>query len=412
MPQSPIRVQMPDGKIAEFPSGMTSDQIEMAIKGASQPAKIPPFNPPRFNAKAHGEGGKMTPQELERSKSMLPLVGAAIGAGLTGGAGIPAIIASGVGGGAGQAIKDLQYTGSMKDRAMNVAKSAIGAAATQGVGEAAAYLAPTVARAARNLWNRSAKITEPIAKTTQAMRAGGTLTDAKNEIAETVLSQGAGTLRKGNLDALKSTLDGLDDQLDTVIAGSQAFVKRQELRDALIARSRDIGQGTIAQEVQQQALGEAFDLLNKKPARMTIQEAQKTKREIYSAWSKTFAADAAEGARAMADKTTARTLRGAIEREAPESATINAAMSKQIPAVKAVEKAVSRTGNRDALGLSQMLAGVSPNPVTLAGALLNHPLIGSFTAQQLHKAAKALGTAERTAPNIIRVAKALFGGEE
>jgi hypothetical protein len=171
-----------------------------------------------------------------------------------------------------------------------------------------------------------------------------------------------------------------------------------------------VGTGSLAQEAQQNALEKAFELLKNKPPKMTVQDAQKFKRSIYQAYEKTFAAGASDQAIAMADKTTAKALRGAIAREEPAVAEINAQMSKQIPAVKAVEKAISRGGNRDFIGLSQMLAGVVTNPLTVAGALVNHPTIGSFTAQQLYRAAQMLPKDGRTVANILRAAKAVLGG--
>jgi hypothetical protein len=298
----------------------------------------------------------------------------------------------------------------VSQRVENALKSGLGGALTQGVGQGIAAVSPVLAKAGRSLWNRAAKVTEPIAKSTQTMRAGGTLMDAKNEIADTVLSQGRGTLTKGNLDALKASLDDMDDAIDSVISGSTKMVSRQELRNALQAKSASVGTGSLAQEAQQNALEKAFELLKNKPPKMTVQDAQKFKRSIYQAYEKTFAAGASDQAIAMADKTTAKALRGAIAREEPAVAEINAQMSKQIPAVKAVEKAISRGGNRDFIGLSQMLAGVVTNPLTVAGALVNHPTIGSFTAQQLYRAAQMLPKDGRTVANILRAAKAVLGG--
>jgi hypothetical protein len=346
----------------------------------------------------------------QRMNDNAPMIGAAAAAAMTGGAAIPAILAAGAGGAVGQLGKDSQWSMPVSQRVENALKSGLGGALTQGVGQGIAAVSPVLAKAGRSLWNRAAKVTEPIAKSTQTMRAGGTLMDAKNEIADTVLSQGRGTLTKGNLDALKASLDDMDDAIDSVISGSTKMVSRQELRNALQAKSASVGTGSLAQEAQQNALEKAFELLKNKPPKMTVQDAQKFKRSIYQAYEKTFAAGASDQAIAMADKTTAKALRGAIAREEPAVAEINAQMSKQIPAVKAVEKAISRGGNRDFIGLSQMLAGVVTNPLTVAGALVNHPTIGSFTAQQLYRAAQMLPKDGRTVANILRAAKAVLGG--
>lgn len=380
-----------------------------ADQTAPPPAEKP-FNPPRFATAMREDTPRFTPHQVETVRPYLPAAGAMIGTAMSGGAAIPAILAAGAGGATGQVLKDAGYQMPLSQLALNAVKSGAGQMITQGVAEGAALVAPAMMRGARNLWNRSAKVPDTIAKTTQTMRAGGTLNEAKREIAETVLSQGTGTLRAGNLETLKATLNDLDDALDTVIQGSTKMVSRQELLDALRAKSATIGTGSIAQEAQQAALGKAHDLLKVKPPKMTVQEAQKLKRAIYQAYEKTFAADAAQAASAMADKTTARTLREAIAREEPAVAEINAAMSKQIPAVKAMEKALSRTSNRDLVSLSQILAGMVMNPFTTASALINHPSIGSFTAQQIYRAAQMLPKDSRTVANILRAAKAALGG--
>lgn len=97
-------------------------------------------------------------------------------------------------------------------------------------------------------------------------------------------------------------------------------------------------------------------------------------------------------------------MRTAIAREEPAIAPLNALLSRQIPAAKALDKAVSRTSNHDPVRLTSTLAGVVTNPATVAAALINHPKIGSFTAQQLYNAAKRLPAGARTAGNIIRIA--------
>lgn len=360
--------------------------------------------------------GTITPEENaqmhERGLQAIPVIAATATSALTGGLGaVPAIVGAGVGGAAGQAIKDTQYDMPVSQRVVNAAKVGASQAAIQGAGELVASAGPALKRGAQSLWNRAAKITEPVAKQTQTMRAGGSLMEGKREIADTVLDMGKGTISQRNLEGIKESINALDDQLDTIIANSKGFVKRQELRDALIARSRDVGQGTITQEQQQAALAKAFDLLAKKPVRMTLAEAQKTKRAIYAAYEKTFAADAAQAANAMADKTVARQLRTAIAREEPAVAGINEAMSKQIPAAKAMEKALSRGGNANPVTLTQTLTGMVTNPATVAAAVANHPGIASFTAQQIYRVAKALPRDGRTVANILRGLGLSIGGQ-
>lgn len=344
---------------------------------------------------------------------MAPVVGSIAGAAVSGGASIPVqMLATGGGAALGQAVKDAPSDLPASDRFSNMAFQGLGNALLQGAAGAVSAAAPRLAQGARNLWNRGAKVTEPIAKQTQTMRAGGSLAQGKDEIAETVLSQGAGTIRQANADALKNTINEIDDAIDQVVANSKGMVSRKELRDALKARYQSIQPGTQAGEAERAALEASFRLLSQAPVKMTVKVAQQMKRDIYRAYEKTFAAGASEAAKAMADKTTARALRGAIRREEPAVAAADDALSKLIPASKAMDKAVSRTSNHNLVGLSQMLAGVAPNPGTVAAALINHPKISSFTAQQIYNAAQKLPIKARTAANILRMAQGLFGSED
>ncbi len=374
----------------------------------------PPQQPRSMGAGYRGPTGHDTdvPTDvaLSRLRSAAPAIGSIAAGMATGGASIPVqMLAVGAGAAAGQGIKDAPSEMPTEQRFSNMAFSGLTNALMQGAAAGVGAMAPRLAQGARNLWNRGAKITEPIAKSTQAMRAGGSLQAGKDEIANTVLSQGMGTLRKGNADAMADVMSQIDDAIDQVVANSQGMVKRQELRDALIAKSKSIPKGSQAAGVEQEALARSFEKLNQLPPKMTVAKAQEFKRYIYRQYGKTYSADATQGANAMADKTGAKAAREAIRREAPEVAPLDDAMAKLIPAKKALDKAVSRTTNHNFAGLSSVLAGVSPNAATITAALLNNPKVSSFTAQQLYNAAMKLPDKARTAANIMRMANGLYG---
>lgn len=361
--------------------------------------------------KIQAEQGRMTPEQVEASKrtarNLLPVAGAVVGSALTGGAAYPLIPVAAAGGGAmaGQALKDAPESMTPRERVTNAVLSGIGAALTEGTGQALQAAGPMLKTVGRSWWQKAAKIGEPVAKKTQTMRAGGSLPAAKAEIAETVLASGHGAIGKGSVEALQGELSQLDDALDAVLANSKGFVERDKLQAAIIQRASEIGEGTLTQEAQQQALEKAFDLLDRAPKRMTLAEANKRKREIYQAYKNTYAADAATSAAASADKTTARAIKEEIAKQAPEAAEINARMSRLMPAVSAVEKATSRVTNHDVASLTKTLAAAVTNPKTIAAALVNDPWIGSFTAQQIYNAAKLLPKDGRTPANILRVLK-------
>lgn len=407
--QAPIRVNVLGHGVVEFPAGTSEQEMAAALSTLEPAKKQLPDYAQRMNDLIY------PPNARENAKKMLPAAGAALAVTATGGAGAVPILAAGGGAAIGRAIQDAGQEMPAGQRFTNMALSGLANAGFQGLAEGAVAAAPRIAQGARNLWNRAAKIIEPIAKSTQTMRAGGTLQAGKDEIAETVLSEGAGTIRQANAQALKSTINEVDDAIDVIVANSKGMVSRQELRDAIKAKYLSIQPGTQAAEAERSALEKSFILLNKLPVKMTVAKAQELKRAIYSAYEKTFAADASQAANAMADKTTARALRAGIAREEPAVAGANDRMSKLIPASKAMDKAVSRTSNHNMVSLSQMLAGVAHNPATVAGALLNMPKVSSFTAQQLYNAAKLLPTQARNAANIMRMATVIMnkngGGE-
>lgn len=416
MEQQTIRVQMPDGKIAEFPVGMTPEQIEQAIKTTTAQT---PFNPPRViparqNAKIQAEQGRMTPEQIAKSKQsgmgLLPMAGAVAGTVLTGGAGLPAVLAAAGGAGVGQAVKDTQWSMPVSQRVTNVAKSAGGAAITQGIGEALAAVAPHVAQGAKNLWLRGAKVPAGVAKTTETARLGGSIPAAEQEIAETVLEQGTGTLGRANLDKMRESLQAMDDKIDEIIASSNAFINRNDIVNALKFKQGAIGHGTLAQKQEQQALDAAISELRKLPPRIPIQQAQKVKRTIYQ--TRNYVADSKDAAAAMADKTTGRALRRDIALAEPDVMPINDQMTRQIPATKAMEAAATRMQHANLSNLSTMLAGMVTNPFTVASALLNHPKVASFSAQRIYNVAKMLPAANRTVPNILRALQLLGKDDE
>lgn len=345
---------------------------------------------------------------LGRVRDAAPAIGGITAAMLTGGASIPVqLAATGAGTAIGQAVKDAPEDMPLSDRFSNMAFEGLKSAALQGgvIGLTAA--APRMVQLARNLWNRSAKVPETIARTTQTMQRGGSLPEGKDEIAETVLSEGAGTLRRGNLDALRESMAGIDDAIDNIVRNSSGMVSRQELRVALQQRRAAVPRGTQAGAAEVAAIDRTMEQLNKLPAKMTVAKAQEMKRYIYQAYEKTYAADVTQQVTAAADKTVARSLRREIAKEEPDVTLLDQQMSRLIPAAKAVDRAVSRGANHNPVTLSQQLAGVVTNPATVAAALINHPKIGSFSAQQIYNAANRLPKAARTAANIIRLASAM-----
>src|SRR5215471_3568924 len=250
---------------------------------------------------------------------------------------------------------------------------------------------PAVKRLAERYWTGMAKPTVTALRDTTTMKAGGTEAEAAREVAQTVLGSGRGTLTQGNVKAAQDSLDALDQQLSGAIAGSRATIARSAVEKALIDEANRIGVGTIGKAQQQEALSRAFDELQKLPDQIPIQKAQEIKQSIYA--TRNYLANATDSAAAAADKVMGRSYRAEIEQAAPETKAINDQFRKEIPATKVLARAVQRTGNRNPVGLQEMVALASGNPLPLATAAANHPLIGSWITQQMYRAAPALPAA-------------------
>lgn len=413
--QTSIRVNVLGHGVVEFPAGTPEDVMRQALEGLSTPEPQAPAAPAsrQYPAGHKGADSGIDPDvAIGRVRQIAPAAASIGAAYATGGMSIPIqMAAAGAAGAAGQAFQDAPEDMPLRDRFSNMAVEGLKQAAIQGPVALAPEVVPPLQRWARSLWNRSAKVTEQVAKKTQTMRAGGSPDAGKDEIAETVLSLGTGTLRRGNVDKMRTALNALDDQIDAIIVNSNKLVSRRDIAAAIRAHMADFTKDTAPGVLQRDALAAASRLLNRRAPWMTVQEAQKAKREIYDFYQKSYPAGSSETAAAMAEKTKGRALREAIASVEPDVVTPNAQMSKLIPATAAMENAVSRTGNHNLVGLSQMLAGAVPNPATIAAALLNNPKVNSFGAQVLYNAAMRLPSRARTAANIIRMASLGASGE-
>lgn len=340
-----------------------------------------------------------------------PYVGAGIGAieGGMPGATVGAVV--------GQAVKDTQWDMTPEQRLENVTKAGLGALATEAGGQLAAkaftntmrWAGPKLTSAARSLWLKMAKVPENVAGDTMAAKAAGSLgmPAGREEIAETILSQNRGTITADNLQALKGHLTDLDKELDAKIAASTKSVRTQDLINVFENRIKSIGNPTSrADEDLVGALNDAVKRLKREPPTMSVQRAQQKKQAIYDYWD--YNAKAKEPVKATVDKQLGRELRQNIVKQEPIAGPINSEMSRQIPAVRAMEKAVGRAQNADPVKAAQMIALAVTNPKTLAGALITIPGVGSFTAQTIYNVGKALPTTGKNPANIIRLVKGLY----
>jgi hypothetical protein len=358
--------------------------------------------------------GRLTPERLaesrEEGKMVLPAIGAGVATALTGGtAAIPLLLSAAGGGAAGQGIADAPEEMDAFDRLARMATAGAEQASFQGAGILASKAAPVIKQGARNWWNRAIKVPDSVAKKTQTMRSGGSLDQGKDEVAETLMSRNRGTARRGTVEKLRDSLDAFDTEVNTIITQSKGMVSRGDIAGSIWAHMADFTDDTAAGLIQKKALYDSLRMLNNKPPMMTVQQAQKAKREIYDFYRKSFPAGAAESATAMAEKVKGSALRNQIARAEPAVEGVNAEMSKLIPATSAMEKAVSRLANHNASSLTGTIALASNRPAAFAAALINNPLFASFTAQQIYRMANLLPASQLTAANMLRGLQMMTG---
>lgn len=258
------------------------------------------------------------------------------------------------------------------------------------VAKGAQTIGPMLESAGERWWTGAAKPTLAALRKTTTMQQGGTEAEAARQVARTNLKLNRGTLVQSNVRAAERGLDALDTQLSAAIANSSATIPRTAIEQALLDEGTRVGVGTLGRAQQQRALSAAFDELQKLPDHIPIQEAQQLKQSIYAAREASYAADAATTAAAAADKVTGRALRGQIAQAAPDTADINAQFQEQIPALSALGRGVQRAGNRNPVGLPEMLALAKGKPTVAIAAAMNHPTTGSWLAQRLFNTGQAL----------------------
>lgn len=402
-----------DGTEHVFPPGFDPKKAAAIIAGQALPPAVTP-DPDGVVRKAPtaARGTQLNVAGIGPSMSQsAPYVGAAIGAAEAGTPGAT------VGAGVGQMLKDLQWDMPLSQRAENVAKSVLGAVGTEFGGQAVTkgfvntmrWAGPKLTSAARSLWLKAAKVPESVAGDTMAAKAAGSIgiPAGRQEIAETVLSQGKGTITADNLMSLRGSLDALDKELDAKIAASTKNIRTQDLIGVFEQKIKAIGNPTSkADEDLVGALNDAVKRLKREPPMMSVQRAQQKKQAIYDYWD--YNAKAKEPVKATVDKVLGKELRTNIVKQEPIAGPINSQMSRQIPAVRAMEKAVGRTQNVDPVRGAQMIALAVTNPKTLAGALITIPGVGSFTAQTIYDIGKALPTSAKNPANVIRLVKGLY----
>lgn len=242
------------------------------------------------------------------------------------------------------------------------------------------------------LWKKAAKPTEAALKTTNTYRGGGSLPEAADEVAHTVLDRGMGRISDANAAGLKGAINTLDDRLTDVIKNSTGTVQRQDIAAALADAYQQITPGTQAADQLRRGILRSYALLKQQGQQIPVQVAQQMKRDIYGLGN--YAVDATDAGLAAAEKIKGRALRSEIAAAEPAAESINSEMSRLIPAAKVMGQAANRAGKRDVVSLPEIIAatqaGHNPRAAATTGmAIFNRPGVTSWTAQQLYTIGQA-----------------------
>jgi hypothetical protein len=311
----------------------------------------------------------------ERMQNM-PAAAAMTAAFLSGGASLPLqAIAAGGGGylgarGMGQSREDAAMTGGVQG-------------ALQAVGAGAPRLLTGLGR---RMYQGALKPTKAILS---RMPNASRLTDTEKaaQLADVGLREGINVSRRG-LTKAGETIGGLNDEIASALQSSTATVPRQRVIRRLVdpvQRFRD--QVTPLDDLRHIAqTGREFRAVTRPD--IPVQQAQRMKQGTYRALAGKFGGEV-KSASAEAQKALARGLKEEIADAVPGVGALNARESQLLTLKSALEDAVRRTGNRDLVGLTDVVAA-GTNPGLLAATLAMRAPVQSGLARVAHRTGETL----------------------
>lgn len=205
-------------------------------------------------------------------------------------------------------------------------------------------------------------------------------------LAETGLKEGINVSRRGTQKA-SDLISDIDAQVSSAIRGSSATVPRQVVLRRLA--------GPVGQFKDQVApIGDLKRIANvgrefikTAPRDIPVQQAQRIKQGTYRAQAKKYGQQG--GAEIEAEKALARGLKDEIASAVPEVSALNARESALLQLRKALEDAGRRTGNRDAIGLTDVIAaGTNPGLLAATAAMRAAPM--SMGARGIYRTGQAI----------------------
>jgi hypothetical protein len=193
---------------------------------------------------------------------------------------------------------------------------------------------------------------------------------------------------RGGVGKATAAIEGLDDQVAQALAGSNKTVSRH----AVSKRLNDT-YGQFKDQVNPEAdlnairnVGGVFKRTMPSSGQIPVQQAQRVKQGTYRAQAKKYGQQG--GAEVEAEKALARGLKEEISNAVPAVAPLNRRSSELIQVRKALEDATRRSGNRDTIGLTDVIAG-GTNPKLLAATLAMRAVPQSMGARAINRTGQA-----------------------
>lgn len=429
------RVELPDGRVFEVDAGgdqpAAAEEPSMLSKAGSALAGAFTSAPPVQISKALVEGA----YDLVRHPiKNAPTLGAIAATAATGGGALPMIGAAGLGGAGGSFVRDLANAvmgGEAPSMAAGVLKAGAMEGAKQGAlqagGEALFRGAPAILKAkARDFYQGALKPTKAVAPTEAERKALIEIGLDRERIP--VGSQ------KG-LEKASEAIGSLNDAVDNIVKEAAASGKtvdpaivanrlasvrakfgaqvNPDADLAAIERVRQEFLESVNAGMPFQAAGQtatAFDFVPTPshptpptPRTIPVDRAQALKRGTYRTLGDKAYGEVGTASK-EAQKALARGLKEEIATNVPEVSALNAREGELLKLKDALDDAMRRTGNREAVGLNEMLA-MTRRPSLLPLAAFSRPSIMSRAAIGMNRTG---GTLEQIDPevmaNLVRLA--------
>lgn len=424
-------VELPDGRVLEFPDDATPDEIEAALNGGPSQSATPAA---KGWLETIADAAIATGPQRIFQRENLPTTLGAVGAALTGGLGlIPAAAGAALGGSTGAALNAAR-DGRLPTRREIALEGGVQGVGTLAGGAAARGVAKVGEMAGRKLMGSALKIDRGYLKKMAQAEPGETLVGKEDRLIAKALDADGNVLRHSGTNRLQDALDRVSDQRATAISlAPQAPVKGsgRQIESGVVASAADEtglapqdNLDEIARVVRQirdnpRVNTNASGLVTPGGApplgvrdltpRELADVIEGTNRNLQGLFGDT---SAAASARAKALKGGVAAAREALETAVPESRTLGREMRDLIDLRNVSQLAQARANNQNLVGLTDVISLSAGRPAVLAASVAQRPVIAAALGRGAWRAGKGAGrTRSRLLAQLLGARAAGAGSE-